>query len=103
MVAPPAFWSAHTPTPGARALAPLGRLYAAATARRVARPPKLRPGIPVICIGNLSVGGTGKTPTVIALLERLAARGKTAAIVSRGYGGRLDGPGCGRPAASPRR
>lgn len=91
---PPGFWHAPPDAPGwrARALAPLGALYAAATARRVARPPAHRPGIPVICVGNINAGGTGKTPTVIALQMMLAARGIAAHVVSRGYGGRLEGP-----------
>ena len=70
-------------------LSPLGRLYAAATARRVAGRGRSLP-VPVVCIGNLSAGGTGKTPVVMALAERLSDR--RPAIVSRGYGGSLQGP-----------
>ena len=91
----PAFWFAPPDRPGllARALSPLGALYAGATARRLARGgPGARVGVPVICIGNLNAGGTGKTPTTIALAQRLAARGIAAHVVSRGHGGSLEGP-----------
>jgi len=63
-----------------------------ATARRLKRYKGISPGVPVICIGNLNAGGTGKTPTVIAVAERLRDRGLTPHIVSRGHGGRLSGP-----------
>lgn len=87
----PDFWF-RPPGLIARLLTPLGRLYAAATARRLARGGRMRVGVPVICAGNINAGGTGKTPTVIMLAQMLQARGIAVHIVSRGYGGSEKGP-----------
>ncbi|TVS12307.1 MAG: tetraacyldisaccharide 4'-kinase [Wenzhouxiangella sp.] len=62
-------------------------LHRAALGRRWQRPAE-RPSRPVVLVGNLTVGGSGKTPVVMALARLLTARGLRVAIISRGYGGR---------------
>ncbi len=90
---PPSFWQNPVASPGlwALILAPLGWVYGTVTARRVAKA-GYKARVPVICIGNISVGGVGKTPTAMALVERLLARGHKVHVVSRGYGGQMSGP-----------
>lgn len=86
---PPAFWQhGHTPP---WILRPLSWIYAALTARRVARPGWQAP-VPVICCGNPGAGGSGKTPLALDLAARLTARGKHPAFLTRGHGGRLKAP-----------
>ena len=91
---PFSFWKNPPDAPGWQAvlLWPLAALYARATAARVARQPDFSATVPVICVGNINVGGTGKTPTVIALATKLQAWGYKVHIVSRGYGGKIAGP-----------
>lgn len=93
MMRAPDFWWRDPGHPGLlpRLLAPLGWFYAAGTARRL-RQSGYRAKVPVICVGNLTAGGAGKTPTVIALIEHLGTHTRSIHIVSRGYGGSLRGP-----------
>ena len=86
----PKFWQSDNVL--ARLLDPIGQIVGAVTERKIKRAKPLRVGVPVICIGNLSVGGTGKTPVAAAVAARLRELGKNPAILMRGYGGKLKGP-----------
>jgi len=94
-----AFWAADSL--GVRLLAPLGRLTARIARRRheqrvgrraAGRAMVPQSPVPVIVVGNISVGGTGKTPFVIWLANFLAAQGRRPGVVSRGHGGRATAP-----------
>jgi tetraacyldisaccharide 4'-kinase len=85
------------PGPAHAWLAPLSAVFAAAAAsRRFAyRHGLLRsqhPGVPVIVVGNLTAGGTGKTPLVVWLVQQLQAQGMQVGVMLRGYGGRARTP-----------
>jgi tetraacyldisaccharide 4'-kinase len=90
----PEFW--YSRQLGARAcaaaLAPLGALYGLSVRARHARSHPFRPKARVLCVGNLTAGGSGKTPVAIALARMVAARGRKVVFLSRGYGGNLIGP-----------
>ena len=90
----PRFWSNPPERPGwqARLLAPATWLWRLGVWWRARRAVPYRAPVPVVCIGNLTAGGTGKTPMVAALLERLVAGARKPHVVSKGYGGRLEGP-----------
>ena len=91
---PPEFWYPRGSRGGVLPLllSPLGALYAAGGALRHAFTKPKRAPVPVICIGNLTAGGTGKTPVALAVAARLAARGQQPVFLTRGYGGRATGP-----------
>lgn len=84
----PEFW--HGRGGAATLLRPAGMLYGLAGALRIAVGRPWRAPVPVVCVGNLTVGGTGKTPVAIDLARRLAER--TPHLLTRGYGGKLAGP-----------
>jgi tetraacyldisaccharide 4'-kinase len=86
----PAFWDADGAL--ARALVPASWLWSAGARLREATATPFRAPIPVICIGNFTVGGAGKTPVALAIGARLAAAGRRVAFLTRGHGGRLAGP-----------
>jgi tetraacyldisaccharide 4'-kinase len=86
----PAFWwTDHSAA--AALLAPIGVCYGAIAAQRMARRGRSAP-VPVICVGNFTLGGAGKTPTAIALARLILESGRCPFFLSRGYGGRVAGP-----------
>ena len=91
----PRWWYARDPRHASVlrfALQPLSWIWAAATARRIANAAPVDPGVPVISVGNLTVGGSGKTPVAREVLRLLRAADIDAHALSRGYGGALEGP-----------
>ena len=86
----PDFWNGDGLA--ARMLAPLGTLYGLSVRARQARAQPFRPKALVLCVGNLTAGGSGKTPIAITLGRMLMARGLKIVFLTRGYRGRLHGP-----------
>jgi tetraacyldisaccharide 4'-kinase len=86
----PAFWY-RPPSLISRLLMPLGAVYGQVAAWRM-QSRGFDAGIPVICVGNYHTGGAGKTPTVLALTKLLRDLGETPVVLSRGYGGKWQGP-----------
>jgi tetraacyldisaccharide 4'-kinase len=87
----PGFWSGGSGGIVPLLLSPIAKLYGCATARRVAKPGWQAP-VPVICCGNATAGGAGKTTVSLDIGQRLANRGVAAHFLTRGYGGTLRGP-----------
>jgi len=86
----PSFWW-HEGRSAAFALAPLAAAYGVVAQARLNRRGR-SVAVPVVCIGNLTVGGAGKTPAAIATAQILKAAGELPMFLTRGYGGSLAGP-----------
>lgn len=87
----PEFWYADPNETVAFVLKPLGWLYGFVGRTRAKMTIPFRASVPVICVGNLTAGGTGKTPIAITVGERMKARGLRVAFLSRGYGADVPG------------
>ncbi|MCP8897499.1 tetraacyldisaccharide 4'-kinase [Shinella daejeonensis] len=86
--APPFWWTKADWR--AYALWPVSKLYGLIAGRRMRRGRRADVPVPVICVGNFTVGGAGKTPTAIAIARAAKVRGLKPGFLSRGYGGSLD-------------
>ena len=88
----PSWWYLRDKAWQAKLLAPVGWLYGHTSAKRILSGTPYRARCPVICIGNFTAGGTGKTPMSLAVAGILRDLGCTPVFLSRGYGGTLSGP-----------
>lgn len=88
----PSWWYRAEPTLTARALMPVAHVYDHFTRRSLRAKPRFVASCPVICVGNFTAGGTGKTPFVRLLIATLKARGLHPVVLTRGHGGTLKGP-----------
>jgi tetraacyldisaccharide 4'-kinase len=86
----PAFWWRDAGL-AAGLLSPFAAIYGAVAAQRM-NGPGIRAGVPVLCVGNFTLGGTGKTPATMMLAAMLAAAGERPVCLTRGYGGSVEGP-----------
>ena len=75
-----------------KALRPISGLFGWAAQRRFRRAEPYHSRLPVICVGNFTAGGTGKTPLSLMIAALLKERGATPAFLTRGYSGRQRGP-----------
>lgn len=87
----PEFWWSKPGLP-AYLLSPFALAWGAAAAWRMERPPSASAGVPVLCVGNFIAGGSGKTPTAIAIGRSARDAGFKPGFVSRGFGGVIRGP-----------
>lgn len=86
----PGFW--QHPSLMARCLSPVAAVYGRMVQKRLRQPPDYTSRLPVICVGNIVMGGSGKTPVVQGIAKLLQEQKKNPAILLRGYGGEKAGP-----------
>ena len=86
----PPFWWKSKPDWRAWLAAPASWIYGAVAARNLRKAKRQEIEVPVICVGNFTVGGAGKTPTVITLARAAKTKGLKPGVLSRGYGGVID-------------
>jgi tetraacyldisaccharide 4'-kinase len=90
----PEFWQEkdYTAKLAVAALTPMGWVYGATVRWKAAHAKPYRTNAKVICVGNLTAGGSGKTPIAIAIARALIERRKRIFVLTRGYGGKMRGP-----------
>src|SRR3974377_2070838 len=89
---PPSWWDEGRPPLAAWGLLPIAAIYGAAVQRRFRTASPYRSKLPVICVGNFTVGGAGKTPVALKLAALLREAGRNSGFLTRGYGGTERGP-----------
>lgn len=88
----PSWWYSPEPGLAPQLLSPFASIYGWVASRRMARTAGYRSRLPVVCVGNLTAGGTGKTPLSLRLASELKMLGASPVLLTRGYGGREAGP-----------
>ncbi|MBS0250388.1 MAG: tetraacyldisaccharide 4'-kinase [Proteobacteria bacterium] len=91
-VSEPNWWYGRGGTWKALLLSPIAAAVGAIATRRILNAKPYRSHLPVVCVGNFTAGGSGKTPLSLLLAKTLSAEGREPWFLSRGYGGKLEGP-----------
>jgi tetraacyldisaccharide 4'-kinase len=91
-VTEPSWWYGRDRSWAATLLSPAAAIYGALASRRIANAQPYRSSLPVICVGNFTAGGSGKTPLALLIAKLVADEGRAPWFLSRGYGGAQRGP-----------
>ncbi|MFY9639601.1 MAG: tetraacyldisaccharide 4'-kinase, partial [Rhodomicrobium sp.] len=89
---PPSWWYGGRIPAAAWGLLPVSAIYGALVQRRFRKTSPYRSKVPVICVGNFTVGGAGKTPVALKLASMLRDEGRKPGFLTRGFGGNERGP-----------